>query len=68
MAFLRFWYNSFHTVFYRFISDFLRVIPFVSDKILGFLYDFYQVVCNLTVVHVTPSDFKIERISMRVHT
>ncbi len=41
---------------------------FIIDKRVGLLYDVYQVVCNLTVLQVTPSDYIIKRMTVRVHS
>jgi hypothetical protein len=50
-----------------FVSDKLRVVSFVCNKNTALFTTFRdQMFCNLAVVNFTPSDFKIDRISMRI--
>src|SRR5574344_1226114 len=48
-------------------SNGFSVISFVSHEIISLFNTFYELARNLTVVHFTPSDFKMDRTSMRVN-
>lgn len=50
----------------RLLSDCLRVVSLVSNQIIGFDYLFNDLWRGFGVVDFTPSDFKIDRISMRI--
>lgn len=55
-----------HTSFFTQLSNFLRIITFISYKMPSSPYFFNDFSCNFTVVDLPPSDFKIDRISMRI--
>ena len=58
--------NRVHSCASGFFSNFFWVVTFITYEVIRWAHFFYYFTCNLGVVDLTPSDFKIDRISMRI--
>jgi hypothetical protein len=48
------------------LANRVRIVALISDEIIGILHFFDNLGGRFGVVNFTPSDFKIDRISMRI--